>query len=213
MNIKHFLGIFAMLTLLWSCPSRAANDNPEVKALLSSLLPTMEDYLAFGKDKTESAKPQMALADTNAVLKADAFWSTDDKSYVLIYRHLLPSYDTVVVSILTYAKDEEEFQKRRLQLTEQYKAMAANGDLKLIKIDLGNNSRPDSKYFFIEAENDSSRGNLFLIPHGRHFLTISVSGAFQFKDAETIEKFLSGKIEKAFSFVPDEKSPNFPPAE
>ncbi len=211
MKNKFYAGALTLLALLWLNPLHAATDNPEAKALVKSLLPTEDDYLPFVKGKAENARLKTALVSgTGNVQTFDTFWTKDNKSYLLLYVHLIQD-GTAINASLFASRDEQEFQKISSELPEGARLGIQSGGSRVEKIEPVTPSSNYTEYFRVLDPQGKNIGNLIFVSRGKNFLMVSVFGSVVFEDAAAIDKFLAGKIEKAMTFKPDENSPNFQP--
>ncbi|MEO8001952.1 MAG: hypothetical protein ABI644_08750 [Arenimonas sp.] len=211
MKNKFCICVLMTVSLLWLNPLHAATDNPEAKALVKSLLPNEDDYLPFVKDKVENAKLKEMLANgANHTQTFDTFWTNDNGTYILMYVNLIQN-GSAINSTLFVSKNEPEFNKISSEFPEGTKIGVQAGGSKLVKIEPVKQSSGYTEYYLVKDPQGKKIGNLVFVSRGKSFLMVSVFGPVVFEDAATIDKFLSGKIEKALMFKPDKKSPNFLP--
>jgi len=211
MKNKVLPGVLMLFSMLCLNPSHAATDNPEAIALVKSLLITEDDYLPFVKDETRGIKLKAALAsDEGSRQSFDTFWTKDNKSYVLMYTNLIAD-GTAINATLFVSNDEMEFNKISSELPEGARLGIRNGGSSVEKIELLKPYANYTMYYRVLDPEGKNIGNLVFVTGAKHFLMFSVFGPTVFEDAESIDKLLSGKIEKAMTFMPDGKSPNFLP--
>ena len=202
---------FMLFSMLVFVPSHASVGNQYAEHLVKSLLPTIYDYLPLLKDETESAKLNKVLNDGgNSVQIFNASRTSDNKSYVLIYGHVVPGGSNLS-TMLFVADNEEEFNKISSNVIEDAKTVTKTAGFRMLKLERVKKSSDRADYYRVVNTDGKNIGNYLFVSRGKNILVVSISGSEGFEEEKAIDKFLSGKIEKALSFKPDKNSPNFSP--